>query len=141
MADANPPLIDRPPQVKHLFAAAEDDLIRYLVEQQRMTKWSDVAAQLPGRTSRQVRDRYKHYLSPNVTAHDWKLDEDKQLIQLVGRYGQRWSSLVQYFPGRSEVQLRNRWNVLQRKAKKLGGPFSGTAFPVHLAAPMPPQAE
>jgi hypothetical protein len=34
--------------------------------------------------------------------------------------GTQWSRLAKFFPGRTDVSLKNRWNKLQRRSKKLG---------------------
>jgi hypothetical protein len=104
---------------KHKFTADEDTLIRQLVDQHGTKQWDVIARFLPNRTSRQVRDRWKHYLSPQVILRPWNLDEDRQLLRMTGQLGPQWSMLVKFFPGRTDVNLKNRWNKLQRRSKKL----------------------
>jgi hypothetical protein len=59
-----------------------------------------------------------HYLSPDVIQCNWTIDEDEHLIQKVEDLGRRWRQLEAYFPGRTDISLKNRYNVLQRKSAK-----------------------
>ena len=106
---------------KHKFTPEEDELIRQFVGQHGVNQWDAVAKSLDQRTPRQCRDRWKHYLSPLVSHNEFTIDEDKNLIQLCMTIGPQWSALTKFFPGRTDVNLKNRWNKLQRNYKKLNG--------------------
>lgn len=42
---------------------------------------------------------------------NWYLDEDKLLLELIGKYGPRnWSKIACYFPNRQGKQCRERWH-------------------------------
>jgi hypothetical protein len=115
---------------KHKFTPEEDALIRQLAEQHGSKQWDLIARSLPHRTPRQVRDRWKHYLSPQVSLRDWSLNEDRLLLQLGARLAPRWSSMMRFFPGRTDVSLKNRWNKLQRRTRKLASGKGAVAKPV-----------
>jgi hypothetical protein len=117
-ARIEPPASDRKP-TKHKFTPEEDSLIRQLVDQHGPKQWDVVARSLPERTSRQVRDRWKHYLSPAVSLRAWSIDEDRLLLHISTQLGPQWSTLSRFFPGRTDVNLKNRWNKLQRRSRKL----------------------
>jgi hypothetical protein len=104
---------------KHKFTAEEDALLRQLVDQHGTRQWDVIARSLPDRSARQVRDRWKHYLSPQVSLRSWTVDEDRLLLQLGGQIGPQWSTLVKFFPGRTDVSLKNRWNKFKRRSRKL----------------------
>jgi hypothetical protein len=104
---------------KRKFTTEEDDLIRQLVDQHGTNQWDVIARSLPERTSRQVRDRWRHYLAPEVSLRAWSLDEDRLLLHIGAQLGPQWSTLVRFFPGRTDVNLKNRWNRLQRRSRKL----------------------
>jgi len=104
---------------KRHFSYAEDCLVRRLVEEHGTGQWALIAKQLDNRTPRQVRDRWRYYLDPQLVHNEWKIQDDKLLISLIQTIGKQWSQLVKFFPGRTDVSLKNHWNKLQRRAKKL----------------------
>jgi hypothetical protein len=121
-------------RAKHKFTADEDTLIRQLVGQHGTRQWDIIARFLPTRSARQIRDRWKHYLSPQVVLRPWSLDEDRQLLLLTSQLGPQWATLVKFFPGRTDVNLKNRWNKLQRRSKKLTATVTGPTLVVPLGA-------
>jgi hypothetical protein len=106
-------------RAKRKFTAEEDTLVRQLVDQHGTRQWDVVARSLPNRSARQVRDRWKHYLSPQVSLRQWTVEEDRLLLHLGAQIGPQWSTLVKFFPGRTDVSLKNRWNKFQRRSRKL----------------------
>lgn len=132
-------IIEAPPRAeepkarrqKHKFTPEEDELIRQFVVQHGVNQWDAVAKALEHRTPRQCRDRWKHYLSPHVSHNEFTIDEDKNLIHLCMTLGPQWSALTKFFPGRTDVNLKNRWNKLQRNYRKLNGEGMDEAFAAH----------
>ena len=112
-------------RTKRHFTYEEDNQIKALVEQHGTNQWALIAKSLNNRSARQVRDRWRCYLQPGVTKAEWTIDEDKTLIHLCQTIGKMWAQLVKFFPGRTDVDLKNHWNKLQRHAKKIQ---SGTAL-------------
>jgi hypothetical protein len=99
------------------FTSEEDDLIRALVgrcRDPRFAPWSEIARQVPGRTSRQVRERFQHYLSPHVAGGPWSPDEDNRLRRLHAQLGSDWAAIAAMMPGRANTAVKNRWNTAIR---------------------------
>lgn len=106
-------------RTKQKFTQEEDDKLRALVNQYGTKQWDRISDQIIGRSPRQCRDRWKNYLSPNVVSSPWNVNEDRLLLALFQRVGPHWAKIVKYFPGRTDVNIKNRWNKLQRKSQKL----------------------
>jgi hypothetical protein len=67
---------------------------------------------MPGRTPRQVRERYAHYLSPDLNLAAWTPEEDALLREKFDVYGPQWSILKSFFGNRSAANVKNHWTTL-----------------------------
>jgi hypothetical protein len=106
------------PKGRRNFAADEDEYLTFLVQQYGVINWSLIASHMPGRTSRQCKDRWTHYLSPDVVQRRWSRREDALLHRLVDEHGHKWKLLESFFPGRCDISIKNRYNVLLRKRNR-----------------------
>jgi hypothetical protein len=79
------------------------------LQTQPFLNWDVVAQQFNGRTARQCRERWLHYLCPTVRTGEWTVEEDERLVALVNAHGRSWSVLSGLFEGRSENDIKNRW--------------------------------
>ena len=56
----------------------------------------------------------------------WTYEDDRQLSRLVSEYGHKWMFFSKYFPGKTVLQVKNRWysnlRKEQRKQKSLVQP-------------------
>jgi hypothetical protein len=101
--------------MKAKFTREEDDIILEEVERNGPRRWKKIAARLPNRSARIVRERYKNYLNPVLSNKKWTIEEDAKLLRLVETHGQKWVSIVCEFPGRTDVGIKNRYNNIKTK--------------------------
>jgi hypothetical protein len=87
-------------------------MLKQIVERDTTMNWNQIARMMPGRTARQVRERYKNYLSPRLNNSSWTETEDELLRQKFAEHGPRWAVLKNFFPGRTDVNVKNRWATL-----------------------------
>ncbi|KAK8839638.1 hypothetical protein M9Y10_032004 [Tritrichomonas musculus] len=80
--------------------------------------WRIVSIKMGNRSVRQCKERYLHYLSPNINKNAWTHEEDSLLVKSVCNYGKRWKLFEGFFLNRTEIDIRNRYHVLQRKITK-----------------------
>jgi hypothetical protein len=99
---------------RNLFTAKEDAHLRDLVTRFGIESWEKICASMPGRTCRQCRERWFNYLSPSVRIGPWSDGENALLLEKVCELGLRWKSLVIHFPGRTDINIRNRYRQLQK---------------------------
>ncbi|OHT01544.1 hypothetical protein TRFO_31572 [Tritrichomonas foetus] len=104
-------------QPKTKFTAIEDDIIIRFVHESGAHTWGRIAPLLPGRTPRQVRERWVNYLSPDVRHEPFSEEEDKMILDLVGKFGKRWSCISHSFNQRTDVAIKNRYILLKRREK------------------------
>jgi hypothetical protein len=108
----------RPRVPRQKFSPEEDERLRELVSVHGEQNWHLISAELGNRRARPCKERWAHYLSPSVMHSAWAPHEDKLLEEKVNELGRRWKVLEAYFPGRTDVNLKNRYNLLTRKRNK-----------------------
>jgi hypothetical protein len=111
----SPDLFPSAPSHKHTnprrkFTIEEDNRLRALVAQMGNERWDSVAHEMPGRTARQCRDRYKNYLLSSLLITPWTPEEDALLRRKYAELGPKWVEISRTFRGRSGNDVKNRWN-------------------------------
>jgi len=97
------------------FTPEEDNMLRSLVQELGDKAWKRIANRIGTRTTRQCRERYNNYLSPNLVNGSWTRQEDLVLISKVMELGPKWSLIVKFFNYRSDVNIKNRYSLLVSK--------------------------
>ena len=116
----NPDIISLPKRCKSKFTPEEDQMIQDLVKKFGDQNWALIASMMKGRSTRQCRERYINYLNPTINRSPWTQAEDDLLYEKKAIYGTHWKSIADFFPHRTDINVKNRWLKLQRqKAKKI----------------------
>jgi hypothetical protein len=98
-----------PKNKREKFLPEEDEHLRSLVEKHGTRAWPAIAAEMPGRNLRQVRERWKHYLSGERAKAPWSPEEDRLLFEKMHTVGPRWTQLALFFPGRTDIDVKAHW--------------------------------
>ena len=101
-------------RTKNKFTPEEDKRLEELVEEFGENSWEEITEQMEGRNVRQCKDRWTRYLSPNVNKSKWTPEEEKLLIKLVKDLNFRWVQISKHFKGRTDNQIKNKWNILKK---------------------------
>lgn len=104
-----------PALVKGSWTREEDEMIIQFVKEYGTKNWTKLAASLPGRIGKQCRERWKNNLDPDVNKGKWTQEEDQILIELHEKMGNQWVKMTEYLPGRSDNNIKNRWNSTLKK--------------------------
>lgn len=103
----------KPGLVKGQWTVDEDAALTTLVSQ-GFADWGKLALKMPGRTSKQCRERWCHHLDPTVLKSDFSREEDDRLILFHQSFGNRWSMIARLLPGRTENSVRSRVKFMNR---------------------------
>lgn len=111
-------LMERKRRRRKVFVAAEDAKLIHLVGGEQFPNWSEIGQQMPGRTTRQCRERYQHYLAPGIAQTPWTQEEDDLIVELWKAHGPNWALIAGCLEGRrTNNYVKNRWyNHLRRRA-------------------------
>ncbi|KAJ6255367.1 hypothetical protein M0813_11449 [Anaeramoeba flamelloides] len=74
------------------------------------SSWSKIASNIPNRSSKQCRERWKNQIDPTIKREPWSKEEDQILTDLFQKLGPKWSQMRNQLPGRPDNQIKNRWN-------------------------------
>ncbi|GMF20681.1 unnamed protein product [Phytophthora lilii] len=105
-----------PGLVKGHWRPDEDELLKELVAEGRKN-WGQVATRIPGRTSKQCRERWYNHLDPSIVRGEYTPEEDRMILDAQARLGNRWSAIAAMLPGRTEDAVKIRWKSLCRADK------------------------
>lgn len=97
---------------KRNWTPEEDTRLREIVNSmQGPFNWSDIAKHFDQRVGKQCRERWHNHLSDKLVLTKWTKEEDELLIKKHAIHGNRWAFLTQFFPGRTDNMIKNRWNT------------------------------
>ncbi|CAD8159268.1 unnamed protein product [Paramecium octaurelia] len=106
---------------KSKWTPEEDQIIRDNVNMEE-NNWAAIAAILKNKTGKQIRERYINKLRSDIVdvkQQPWSNMEDQKLLQLHNQLGSKWSLIARQFPGRSDLQIKNRTHKLLRSGTQV----------------------
>ena len=93
------------------------------------TQWADLAPLLPGRSGKQIRDRWVNYLNPSINHLPFSREDDLKLWHGHIEFGKRWVEISGkiFNSTRSENHIKNRWYSAAFK-KFIASEFGNSAY-------------
>ena len=93
------------------WSKQEDETLKQAVDDHGAKNWKLISSHLPGRTEVQCLHRWQKVLKPTLVKGPWTGEEDRKVVELVGKYGpKKWSLIASNLPGRIGKQCRERWH-------------------------------
>ena len=117
-----------PTLTKGSWTGEEDKIIINYVQRYGTKSWTKLAALLPGRVGKQCRERWMHHLDPKINHGPWLPAEDKKIIELHEKFGNKWTLIAAQIPNRTDNSIKNRWHstLSKRINEFLEVPFVNT---------------
>jgi len=100
----------RPGLKRGAWTEEEDAVVKKMVMATGLEeiRWSVVADACPGRMGKQCRERWFNHLDPDINRAEWSPEEDRILYETHLVFGNRWTEIAKFVPGRTENAVKNR---------------------------------
>lgn len=113
----------RPGLKKGFWAEQEDQCLSKLVHAGQAVaqgpNWAVLSKQIPGRTTKQCRERWFNHLDPSINRDPYTAEQDLLIIRQQKALGNQWAKIARMLNGRTAEAIKIRWSSLQRMSPEV----------------------
>lgn len=104
---------------KGQWSEEEDEALFSLVSLTGISKvtMEEIVKVLPGRSIKQVRERWRSNLDPSIKRDNWTPEEDTVLLEMR-KMDMGWADISRMIKGRTEHMVKTRFRSMQRAEKR-----------------------
>ncbi|KAJ8568523.1 hypothetical protein K7X08_028056 [Anisodus acutangulus] len=106
------------------WTAIEDAILMEYVKKHGEGNWNAVQrnARLM-RCGKSCRLRWANHLRPNLKKGAFSPEEEKNIIELHAKLGNKWARMAAQLPGRTDNEIKNYWNTRLKRRQRAGLPI------------------
>ncbi|XP_058099243.1 transcription factor AS1 [Magnolia sinica] len=103
------------------WKAEEDALLRAYVKQYGPREWNLISERMNvplNRDAKSCLERWKNYLKPGIKKGSLTDEEQRLVIRLQAKHGNKWKKIAAEVPGRTAKRLGKWWEVFKEKQQR-----------------------
>ncbi|KAM0955766.1 hypothetical protein ACFX2A_024614 [Malus domestica] len=106
------------------WTAAEDAILIEYVKKHGEGNWNAVQKNSGlARCGKSCRLRWANHLRPNLKKGSLSPEEEKLIIELHAKFGNKWARMASQLPGRTDNEIKNYWNTRMKRRQRAGLPI------------------
>ncbi|XP_022942051.1 transcription factor MYB97-like [Cucurbita moschata] len=128
------------------WTASEDAILVEYVRKNGEGNWNAVQRNSGlNRCGKSCRLRWANHLRPNLKKGAFSPEEERLILQLHAKYGNKWARMASQLPGRTDNEIKNYWNTRIKRRQRQGlplyphdiKPLSAQSQPTTPTSPLP----
>ncbi|KAK6934471.1 hypothetical protein RJ641_034626 [Dillenia turbinata] len=106
------------------WTAAEDIILVEYVKTYGEGNWNSVQKKTGlARCGKSCRLRWTNHLRPNLKKGSFSAEEERLILQLHSKLGNKWARMAAQLPGRTDNEIKNYWNTRMKRRIRQGLPL------------------
>ncbi|KAG2305875.1 hypothetical protein Bca4012_085439 [Brassica carinata] len=106
------------------WTSAEDGILINYVRKHGEGNWSAVQKYTSlARCGKSCRLRWANHLRPNLKKGAFSQDEERLIVQMHAKMGNKWAHIAEHLPGRTDNEIKNYWNTRIKRRHRAGLPL------------------